>query len=75
MHTSPNRQIHLWLSPSKATTDSKNGMRVQNTNKYKIQDSEKAVKGNLITNTMLQKFRAGWHDRATSSQWRARVGT
>ena len=74
-HTSPNKQIKLWLSPDKPSVDSRGGMRVQNIDGYKLQDSEKQLRQEQLTPQMLRKFREGWHDRAlSSSNWRTRVG-
>ena len=74
-HTSPNKQIKLWLSPDKPTVGSLGGMRVENMSGHKMQDSEKQLRSEQLTPTMLARFRTGWHDRAlSSSNWRVRVG-
>lgn len=72
--TSPNKHIKLFLSPDKPSRDSKGGLRVQNIDGYKVQDTEKQVSHDKITPQMLERFRVGWHDRAlATNNWRVRV--
>ncbi len=65
--TSPNKQIHLWLSPTRLVKDSKSQLRPQNIRGYHIRDADEQLRGYQITNSMLERFRANWHDNATNT--------